>query len=61
MDIECICGFGCMEESSATLEKIEHLFSPCNECRDPKLKKFKSLSDQINLEKIDANYGRCNC
>jgi hypothetical protein len=61
MDIECICGFGCMEESSVTLKNIEHLFDPCNECRDPKLKKFKPLIDQIDLEKLDSNYGRCKC
>jgi hypothetical protein len=61
MDIECICGFGCIEKSAITLKKIEQLFSPCNKCKDPKFKKFKSLDDQIDLEQLDANYGRCNC
>ena len=61
MDIECICGFGCIEKSAITLKKIDQLFSPCNKCKDPKFKKFKSLNDQIDLEQLDANYGRCKC
>ncbi len=43
------------------MKKINQLYSPCNKCKDPKLKKFKPLKDQIDLEKLDANYGRCNC
>ena len=61
MDLECVCGLGCVEDASLTLKNIKDLYSPCNECRDPKLKKFKALKDQIDLEIIDENFGRCNC
>jgi hypothetical protein len=61
MEIECECGFKCIEDASTTFKHIKQLYSPCNECKDPKLRKFKALKDQINLEKINANYGRCKC
>jgi hypothetical protein len=34
---------------------------PCNKCKDPKLRKFKPLKDQLNLKKLNANSGLCNC
>jgi hypothetical protein len=61
MDIECMCGFGCIEQASETLKDIKILYNPCYKCRDPLLKKFKALKDQIDLEKLDANFGLCKC
>lgn len=61
MEIECICGLRCVEDAPTTLEHIKQLYTPCNKCKDPKLRKFKPLKDQLNLEKINANSGLCNC
>ena len=61
MDIECKCGLGCVEYASTTLKYIKQLYSPCDKCKDPELKKFKALKDQMDLEKLDANFGSCKC
>jgi hypothetical protein len=61
MEIECTCGFRCVEDASTTLKHIKQLYAPCNKCKDPKLKKFKALKDQLNLEKLNAKSGLCIC
>jgi len=61
MEIHCKCGLGCVKKSSATLKDIEDIYKPCVKCFKPKLKKFKPLNHQINLDKLNANYGRCDC
>ena len=61
MEIECTCGFRCVEDTPTTLEHIKQLYTPCNKCKDPKLRKFKPLKDQLNLEKLNANSGLCIC
>jgi len=61
MDIECSCGFGCVKKTSKILKKVKGLYNPCDSCLEPKLKKFKSLKDQLDLEKLDADYGLCKC
>ena len=61
MEIECICGLGCVKKASDTLKNIKDLYSPCNNCKDPKLKKFKALNDQMNFDELDANFGMCKC
>jgi hypothetical protein len=47
MEIECTCGFNCVEDAPTTLKHIKKLYTPCNKCKDPKLRKFKPLKDQI--------------
>lgn len=61
MEIHCKCGLGCVKKSTATLKDIEDIYKPCIKCFKPKLKKFKPLKYQINLDELDANYGRCEC
>ena len=61
MEIECVCGFRCIEDAPTTLKHINELYTPCNKCKDPKLRKFKPLKDQLNLEKLNANSGLCTC
>jgi hypothetical protein len=61
MEIECTCGFRCVKDAPTTLKHIKELYTPCNKCKDPKLRKFKPLKDQLNLKKLDANSGLCNC
>lgn len=61
MEIECTCGFRCVEDAPTTLKHIKQLYSPCNKCKDPKLRKFKPLKDQLNLEMLNANSGLCKC
>ncbi len=61
MEIECICGLGCVEDAMYTLKDIEQFYSPCDKCKDPKLKKFKPLKDQMSLGELNANFGSCKC
>ncbi len=61
MEIECTCGFRCVEDAPTTLEHVKQLYTPCNKCKDPKLKKFKPLKDQLNLVKLNSNSGLCIC
>ncbi|MTK64506.1 MAG: methyltransferase [Methanobacterium sp.] len=61
MEIQCGCGLGCVEKSDTILKGIKEITSPCENCSDPNLKKFKPLTEQIDVEKLDANYGRCTC
>ena len=43
------------------LEKIESRYYPQN-CPELSLKKFKPLVEQLNLDqRIDENWGKCNC
>jgi hypothetical protein len=61
MEIECTCGFRCVEDAPTTLEHIKELYTPCYRCEDPKLKKFKPLKDQLNLKNLNARSGLCKC
>jgi tRNA G37 N-methylase Trm5 len=61
MEIECTCGFRCVEDGTTTLKHIKELYTSCNRCEDPKLKKFKPLKDQLNLKNLNANSGLCKC
>ena len=61
MDIKCSCGSGCVEDASEILKKVKGLYHPCDNCQNPKLKKFKALKDQMDLEKLDASFGLCKC
>ena len=57
MEIECTCGFRCVENAPTTLKHIKELYTPCYKCENPKLKKFKPLRDQLNLEKFKCKFG----
>ena len=61
MEINCICGLRCIKESQEILKNIENIYSPCDMCFKPVLKKFKPLKDQMDLNDINADLGRCEC
>ncbi len=61
MEIECTCGFRCIEDAPTILKHINELYAPCNKCKDPKLRKFKPLKDQLNLEILNSKSGLCSC
>jgi len=61
MEINCICGLGCIKDSSEILENINNIYTPCDDCFKPVIKKFKPLKDQVNLNEIDGNFGKCRC
>lgn len=61
MEIKCRCGSTCIKSASAVLKEIELFYSPCAECELLKLRKFSPLKHQLNLNKIDAGFGSCNC
>jgi len=61
MNLECICGEGCVEDSLTILKKIKEIYPSCIYCKNLKLKKFKPLKDQIELDEIDENFGLCTC
>ena len=61
MEIQCACGLGCVKKSNIILNRITEIYEPCEECLRPQLKKFKPLVEQIDLDQLDADYGRCKC
>ena len=61
MEIKCRCGDACIKPSSEVLKNIELFYRPCVKCEQLKLKKFSPLARQINLNKIDIDFGSCSC
>jgi hypothetical protein len=61
MEIHCACELGCVKKSDRILNGITEIYEPCENCLRPHLKKFKPLMEQIDLDKLDSNYGRCKC
>ena len=61
MDLRCGCGTSCLKPASEVLEDFRDFFSPCSQCENWKLKKFHPLKDQIDLSKLDNDFGRCSC
>lgn len=61
MQIKCRCGNTCIKSAAEVLNGIESIYSSCNECEIPKLKKFKPIKPQINLDDLQTNFGSCNC
>jgi hypothetical protein len=60
MGIECSCGNSCI----ITSEEIEKSLSsndPCPQCSESNIKKFKSLSEQVFLDNINNEFGKCTC
>lgn len=61
MEIQCSCGLGCVKKSDIIFNGIAEIYKPCKNCLRPQLKKFKPLVEQIDLDQLDADYGRCKC
>lgn len=41
--------------------KIKKEYNQCSNCINLNIKKFKAIPQQINLEEVDNNFGRCEC
>ena len=62
MDIKCRCNQECIKKPHEVLEKIEYIYSPCDNCPEWNFKKFKPFHEQIDSDHpINANWGRCSC
>ncbi|MBU4607881.1 MAG: methyltransferase [Methanobacterium sp.] len=61
MELECECGNACIKNSEEILLEIETAHSPCSICSPIKLKKFRPLKDQLNLDSINLQWGKCEC
>jgi len=61
MEIKCRCGGTCIKPAPEILKEIELFFMPCSKCKTYKLKKFSPLIDQININEINNDFGRCIC
>lgn len=61
MELGCNCGGSCIKPAAEILPHIHSLYNPCNNCNTWKLKKFSPLADQIDLDKINNDFGRCRC
>ncbi|MGL6298107.1 MAG: 50S ribosomal protein L11 methyltransferase [Methanobacteriaceae archaeon] len=47
--------------SLGSIIKIKEEYNPCPNCINLNIKKFKAIPQQINLEELDNNFGRCEC
>jgi hypothetical protein len=62
MDIKCRCNQECIKKPLVVLEKIEYIYSPCDNCPEWNFKKFKPFLEQIGPhEKIGGDWERCVC
>ncbi len=61
METGCSCGVPCIKPAPQILKGIESFFSPCNQCKPSRLKKFSPLTNQINLNEINGDFFSCNC
>ena len=60
MVVKCSCEKNCF----ITAEKVKKSLlanEPCPLCKDLNIKKFKPLSEQIFIDEIDNEFGRCSC
>ena len=58
--IKCNCSENCYLTLENFAQKKESL-KGCRECKTLNLKKFKALSDEIDLHTINDNFKRCSC
>lgn len=61
MELRCGCRDNCLSPAPEVLKDIEDIFQPCSQCRKWELKKFHPLKDQIEVDKLNKDYGRCRC
>jgi hypothetical protein len=62
MEIKCNCTNGnCIKSSEEVLKNLDNQYKPCVECKDFNFKKFRPISDQIDLSYINSQLGRCRC
>lgn len=61
MEVFCKCGNDCIKSKSEVLKDFKTIFRTCDRCEDVKLKKFKPLTEQIDVKLLDSNFKRCTC
>jgi hypothetical protein len=61
MEVICKCGNNCVKPKSKVLKDFKTLFKPCDRCEDIKLKKFRPLIKQMDINLFDADFKRCSC
>ncbi len=61
MELICKCGNNCLKSASSIFNIINDFYTPCGSCKDFKLKKFSPLNGQMDLENLNADFGRCDC
>lgn len=60
MELECSCEEDCVVKVE-NLEEILESNQACSHCRNINLKKFKTIDQQMCLETLDDDFGRCVC
>ncbi|OPY25302.1 MAG: ribosomal protein L11 methyltransferase [Methanobacterium sp. PtaU1.Bin242] len=61
MELRCTCGRDCIKPASEVLKDLKDFYNPCDNCKEYKLKKFTPLTQQINLRRLNDDFGRCVC
>ncbi len=61
MERRCRWGKFCLHHIEEVLKQYKKIFKPCERCENPKLKKFKPLSLQLDLDMVNKRLGRCIC
>lgn len=61
MGLKCECGGECILDRRSLLEKVQDLYNGCKDCYNPHLDKRIPLGDQVDLEAIDGDWGKCGC
>lgn len=61
MGLKCECGGECILDKRSLLEKIQDFYNGCKDCYNPHLDKETPIGDQVDLEAINREWGKCKC
>lgn len=61
MEVFCRCENICIKPSQSVLKGYENFYAPCGNCEYIRLKKFRPLARQIEVDLLDADFKRCSC
>lgn len=61
MEVFCKCGNDCIKPKSEVLKDFKGIFSACDRCKYVKLRKFKPLIQQMDVDLLDSDLRRCVC
>lgn len=61
MEVICKCRDNCIKSKSEVLKNSKNFYNPCDNCKEFKLKKSSPLTQQININVLDSDFGRCIC
>ena len=60
MNKKCSCGKDCIITKENLEDKLANL-NPCANCKDITIKKFSPITDFEDFNKINSEYGKCEC